>query len=58
MVWVMQQGVAWRTVPETLAAWHTVYARYQQWVKAGIWQLVVQILNENTPVRSLGKVPL
>jgi SRSO17 transposase/transposase len=58
MVWVMQQGVAWRTVPETLAAWHTVYTRYQQWVKAGIWQRVVQLLNGSTPVMDLGRVPL
>jgi transposase len=58
MVWVMQHGVAWRAVPETLAAWHTLYTRYQQWVKAGIWQQVVQILNGNTPDMDLGKVPL
>jgi transposase len=58
MLWVMQRGVAWRTVPETLAAWHTVYTRYQQWVKAGIWQQVVHILNGSSPVMDVGKVPL
>jgi SRSO17 transposase/transposase len=58
MVWVMQRGVAWRTVPETRAAWHTVYSRYQQWRKAGIWQQIVQILDTNSPAMPFGKVLL
>ena len=54
VVWVMQQGVAGRAMPETLARVRPLPTVG----KAGIWQLVVQILNGNTPVMGLGKVPL
>lgn len=44
MLWVMARGVAWRALPEALGPWHTVYTRYQQWVKDEVWSQVVAIL--------------
>jgi transposase len=49
MVWVMQTGVSWRAIPASLAPWQTVHMRYQQWVKAGIWNQMAQVLGAAPP---------
>ncbi len=49
MLWVMQTGAHWREVPGRFAPWHTVYACYQRWRKAGIWQQIVAIVRETEP---------
>jgi transposase len=46
MLWVMSAGATWREVPERFAPWHTVYACYQRWRKAGIWEQIVAVLAE------------
>ncbi len=48
ILWVMGTGAAWREVPPSLGSWHTVYTRYHEWRKAGIWPQVVTILASET----------
>jgi cytochrome c-type biogenesis protein CcmH/NrfG len=58
MLWVMQTGVAWRAIPAAMGPWHTVYTRYQQWVKELIWQRVVGILGSDTTCSARAEVSL
>jgi SRSO17 transposase len=52
MLAVMHQGVAWRSLPAALGPWQTVYDRYNEWVKSGLWAQIVPILGDCTPSAS------
>jgi len=45
MLAIMHQGVSWHEIPADIAPWQTVYTRFQQWAKAGIWDQIVLILS-------------
>jgi hypothetical protein len=44
MLWVMHAGLSWHAVPLAFGPWQTVYTRYKQWAKAGLWSQIVAIL--------------
>jgi SRSO17 transposase len=44
MLWVMGHGSTWRQLPPERGARFAVQRRYGQWVKAGIWEQIVAIL--------------
>ena len=48
ILWVMARGAAWREVPADFGGWHTVYTRYHEWRKVGVWHQVVSILGPET----------
>lgn len=50
MLWVMRTGATWREVPAAFGPWHTVYARYQEWRHAGIWEAILAALTPDPPV--------
>lgn len=54
ILWVMATGAAWREVPADFGGWHTVYTRYHEWQKAGVWPQVVSLLGSTTrPMRAV-----
>lgn len=46
MLWVMQTGAAWRDLPEQFGPWESVHSRYQRWRNAGIWQRIVDVMEQ------------
>ncbi|MDQ2743473.1 MAG: transposase, partial [Chloroflexota bacterium] len=53
MLWAMQAGATWRETPERFGSWHTIYTRYRDWQRAGLWSQIVAILNaEEGPLTS------
>lgn len=44
ILWVMRHGAAWREVPDCFGHWHTVYTRYRDWRRAGLWSQILAIL--------------
>jgi Putative transposase of IS4/5 family (DUF4096) len=45
MVWVLGTGSSWRDLPEgEFGPWRTVYGRYRQWRKEGLWQRIMEAL--------------
>jgi transposase len=44
MLWVVRTGSSWRELPKRFGPWQTVASRYQRWSKAGIWTLILQVL--------------
>ena len=45
MLWIFGTGASWRDLPEEeFGPWRTVYGRYRQWRKEGLWQRVVEAL--------------
>ena len=44
MLSVMHAGLSWHAVPSSFGPWQTVYTRYKEWTKAGLWSHMVAIL--------------
>lgn len=44
LLWMMHTGVGWRAIPARFGPWHTVYSRYQQWCRDGIWERIVAMM--------------
>lgn len=44
--WVVRTGAAWRLMPHDLPPWYTVYQQMHRWLKAGVFEAMVQDLRE------------
>lgn len=44
--WILATGVPWRDLPERYGPWQTVYSRFRRWQRAGVWDDVVDALQE------------
>lgn len=44
ILWVIRRGASWRELPADYGPWKTLYACYQRWRKAGIWQQILDVL--------------
>ena len=42
--WLVRTGSAWRLMPHDLPPWYTVYQQSQRWLKAGVFETLVQDL--------------
>jgi len=42
--WLIRAGAAWRMLPNDLPPWHVVYDQTQRWLKAGVFEAMVQDL--------------
>lgn len=47
ILWVKFNGYPWRDLPAGYGKWSTAASRYHRWVRAGIWNRIVEALNEN-----------
>jgi transposase len=47
ILWILRTGAPWRDLPERFGAWHTVYSRFYRWSKQGIWQKILEILQQD-----------
>src|SRR5512134_727264 len=42
--WMVRTGAEWRMMPNDLPPWYTVYQQTQRWLKAGVFQTIVEDL--------------
>jgi len=47
MFCVVRTGASWRELPEHFGPWQTVHSRNQRWRKAGIWQHIIEVVQES-----------
>jgi transposase len=46
-VWyVAKTGIPWRDLPERFGKWDTVYHRFNEWCKKGVWQRVLSAVQD------------
>ena len=45
VLWIMNTGAPWRDLPFEFGPWQTVYKRFSQWAKSGIWDEVLTLLS-------------
>ncbi len=44
ILWVLRTGAPWRDLPSEFPSWKTCYTRYSRWVKAGIFERILDFL--------------
>lgn len=44
--WMIRTGAPWRMMPNDLPPWFTVYQQSQRWLKAGVFEAIVNDLRE------------
>jgi transposase len=44
VLWRFRTGSGWRDVPERYGAWSTVYSRFSNWARAGVFQDLMDAL--------------
>src|SRR5438309_8299952 len=48
ILWLLRSGAPWRDLPERYGPWSTVASRFYRWQKAGIWQRLLEALQEQS----------
>ena len=48
--WIARTGAAWRDLPEEFGKWSSVYRQFRRWTLAGLWELVLDALNDSGAV--------
>ena len=44
VLWLTRTGVPWRDLPERYGPWKSVYNRFNNWAKRGVWERVFKQL--------------
>ena len=44
--WIARTGSPWRDLPEEFGKWSSVYRQFRRWTLAGLWEQVMDALNE------------
>ena len=42
ILWILKSGATWRFLPERYGKWNSVYKKFQQWIKAGVFEKLTQ----------------
>ena len=48
--WIARTGAPWRDLPEEFGKWSTVYRQFRRWTLAGLWEDIIEALNEGGAV--------
>jgi len=49
--YITRSGCQWRMLPKDFPPWELVYSYFQKWNREGIWEQVLDILNEKDRLR-------
>ncbi|WP_193668143.1 IS5 family transposase [Paracoccus kondratievae] len=45
--WIARTGSPWRDLPEEFGKWSSVYRQFRRWTLAGLWERIMEALNDN-----------
>lgn len=45
--WITRTGSPWRDLPEEFGKWSSVYRQSRRWTLAGLWEQIMEALNES-----------
>lgn len=45
--WIARTGSPWRDLPEEFGKWSSVYRQFWRWTLAGLWEQMMDTLNES-----------
>ena len=46
VLWISRTGSPWRDLPPCFGKWNTVFVRYRDWVKAGVFQRIFEAVSD------------
>jgi len=52
MFWIAGTGATWRDLPADFSPWQTVYSRYRRWRSTGIWQQIIDTVQQGPEMSS------
>ncbi len=47
VLWIARTGSPWRDLPEGFGKWNTVFKRYSDWVKAGVFKRIFDAVSDD-----------
>jgi transposase len=56
ILWIMRTGASWRDLPDRYPPYQTCHRRFQEWVRAGVFEQVLRALVKD--VKERGKLDL
>ena len=45
--WIARTGSPWRDLPDEFGKWSSVYRQFRRWTLAGLWEGILEALNES-----------
>lgn len=45
IMWILCSGAAWRDLPERFGSWKTVYHRFREWQRSGLFEQILALLH-------------
>ena len=45
--WIARAGSPWRDLPGEFGKWSSVYRQFRCWTLAGLWEQILEVLNES-----------
>jgi transposase len=50
IIWRLDNGAKWRSIPTELGDWHRAYVRFRRWTLGGVWdKIMVHVVAEREP---------
>ncbi|MEY9493771.1 transposase [Bradyrhizobium elkanii] len=46
VLWIARTGSPWRDLPRAFGNWITVYTRFRDWAKAGVWKRMFDAVSD------------
>jgi transposase len=46
VLWIAKTGAPWRDLPNRFGRWNSVFQRFNRWCKAGVWQTILEQLQD------------
>jgi len=47
VLWIARTGSPWRDLPPQFGHWNSVYSRFSDWLKAGVFQRIFKALSDD-----------
>lgn len=47
ILWIARTGSPWRDLPDEFGKWYSVYRQFRRWTLAGLWEQIMEALNES-----------
>jgi transposase len=54
ILWIARTGSPWCDLPEEFGKWSSVYRQFRRWTLAGLWEDIMEALNESGLVPDTG----
>ena len=47
VLWIARTGSPWRDLPPSLGHWNSVFTRFRDWAKAGVWKRLFDAVSDD-----------